>query len=267
MKRRLELGAATLLGAMGLLVASGAFAVSIPAGEVYTLPLAPGDTMTVDLGVPTPGFPQWNRLRPGNPSDPLADYTATVDCIEPGCPGSGAGTPSNASVYDLVFDVTWNGTIDQATPGSGEAAPQMLFAILDSRFERTPGGDTYATTNDLPSSGFVRSTPGFDRFFVDDGVTVVAVTPEIVRDAPLGGFVSDDYDYDWIGFYLDAVPGVTYSISVEWALGQMPDQSQGGQNVFFPNALFLATVPEPGTAAMMAVGILILAARGRRRRA
>jgi hypothetical protein len=261
MKRLCGLGAATLLGATVLLGSSGALAVSISAAQVYTLPLlAPQDPMTVDLGDPAPfaGTPEWIRLRPHGPTDPIVDFTATVGGS---FTGSGSGTPSDAWVYNLTFTITWNGNIN-GNLATDPYASQLLFAILDSRFEDTAGGNDFDSTNDLLYSGFVRGT-----FAVNGN----SVTPEIVRDATAGGgFVSDDYNYDWIGVYIPAVPGQSTTLTMQWALGQTPDQSNGGEDVFFPQALFVATVPEPGTAVLLGfalVGMLGVARRARHRRA
>jgi hypothetical protein len=261
MKRLCGLGAAMLLGATVLLPSSGASAIGINQAEVYTLPLLanpnPADPPTLDLGDPLPGNARWHSLNPLNPSDPIVDYTATVVGVGT---GSGAGTPSDAWVYNLTFTVTWNGNIGGAVP-TNTVLPQMVFAILDSRFEDTPGGNDYASTNDLFYSGFVRGT-----FAVNGN----SVTPQIVRDATVGGgFVEDSwYNYDFLGVNLPAVAGQSYLITMQWALGETPDMSGGGNRVFFPQALFVATVPEPGTAVLLGValvGMLGVARRARHR--
>jgi len=246
-----------LLGASVLLVSSGASAVSISAAEVYALPLlAPQDAPTLELGDPLPGNAVWHSLNPHNPSDPIVDYTATV--VGAG-PGSGSGTPGDAWIYNLTFTVTWNGNIGGSVP-TDQVLPQMVFAILDSRFEDTLGGNDYDSTNDLFYSGFVRGT-----FAVDGNL----VTPQIVRDDPAGDFVEDSwYDYDFIGVNLPAVAGQSYLVTMQWALGETPDMSGGGNKVFFPQALFVATVPEPGTAVLLGfalVGMLGVARRARQR--
>jgi hypothetical protein len=250
MKRCFGLGAATLLGAMVLLGASGAFAVAIPT-DVYTLPT--GDTPTVNLNQ------DWIRLRPFFSTDPVVDYTAEVEGTGPNC----TGTPANACLYDITFTVTWDGTILGQDPGETQVGEQMLFTIVDSRFERGATAlETFDSTYDLVQSGFVRGG-GF-------AVNGVSVMPEIVRDDPsftgYEGFVPDHYPDNWIGFYLDAEPGMTHEITMQWALGEtlVPP----GNMVYFPNALFLQVIPEPGTATLVGVALLILGvARGRHRAA
>jgi hypothetical protein len=260
MKRWFGLGAATLLGAMLLLGASGAFAVAIPT-DVYTLPT--GDTPTVNLNE------NWIRLQPFHSNDPIVDYTAEVVGVGP---ISGAGTPANAWIFNITFEVTWDGSIHGQTPGNGPTSSyklreeieyeRLLFTIVDSRFERgIPALETFDSTYDLVQSGFVRGG--------DFAVNGVSVMPEIVRDDPsftgYEGFVPDHYPDNWIGFYLDAEPGVTHTITMQWALGETP---VGGNMVYFPNALFLTTIPEPGTATLVGVALLILGvARGRHRTA
>ena len=49
---------------------------------------------------------------------------------------------------------------------------------------------------------------------------------------------------------------------MQWAVGE----KWGNKDIFFPNALFAATVPEPGTAALVGFALLVLgAARARHR--
>lgn len=250
-------GAAACLVALLMLGSSAADAVSIPSG-VYTLPVAAGDATTVDLGA-APGasdpglaaFPQWLRLRPDSPADTLSDFSATVA----GSFVSGGGTTSNPWLYDITFEVAWNGTIDELPP-SQPFADTMFFAIVDSRFGT---GMTFATTNDLPLSGFVRGS-----FAVDGN----AVTPEILQDdtgamsGSPSGFVSDVAGNRWIGFALPADQNV-HTITARWALGQNPGSAG---DVFFPNAMFLpVAVPEPGAAALL--GAALLLGLGRRLRA
>lgn len=119
--------------------------------------------------------------------------------------------------------------------------------------------ETFDSTYDLVQSGFVRG-----GVFTVNGSPV---TPQIVRDDPsFGGFVPDHYPDNWIGVYLDAEPGVTHEIIMHWALGESPVPP--GTKVYFPNALFLTTIPEPGTATLVGVALLILGvARGRHRAA
>jgi hypothetical protein len=257
---------AALLGALILLGGPSAFAISIP-DDVYTLSVDPTvDPMTVDLGAPPPGQP-WIRLRPNDPADTMADYTDSITGSALSTPGANPRA-DRAWTYDITFEVTWNGTIDESTPG-GQVAEKLLFVILDSRFETgDPPGDTFDTTYDLITSGFLRASAG-GVFTVNNGTTTTTVTPEIVRDDTIGGggegFVKDHYPDDWIGFYLDALPGVTQTITMQWALGERLVKPNG-KNVFFPNALFVQVVPEPSAAALMGVGMLILglARRGRR---
>lgn len=256
-----RIGRMALVVGIALLGATGASAVTIPGG-VYTLPVGAGDATTVDLGVaaPFPGTPQWVRLRPNTPPDPLQDYTAFVTGSF--VSGPTTGTPSNPQIFNITFSVTWNGTINEQTPTLGTAS-QMLFAIVDSRFGP---GMSFATTSDLPQSGFVRGT------FAVNGTSIAA--PEIILDdtGPMSGnpegFVRDFPDLGcpcnrWIGFYLPATPGVTHSITMQWALGQAVP---GAGDVFFPNALFLP-VPEPGSVALVIVALVGFAGirRGARR--
>ncbi|MDX1648708.1 MAG: PEP-CTERM sorting domain-containing protein, partial [Myxococcota bacterium] len=236
-----------------LLGAVGAQAVTIPSG-VYTLPVAAGDATTVDLGAapagPVAGFSNWIRLRPDSPTDTLSDFAATVSG---NFTGFGSGTTSDPWIYDITFQVAWNGTVDEAPPVVSHA-DRLLFTIVDSRFGP---GMSFATTSDLPNSGFVRG-----RFALDG----TSVTPEIVMDdtgAMSGnpsGFVSDVPGNRWLGFYLPA-DTATHTITARWALGQSPS---GSGDVFFPNAMFMA-VPEPGGLALVGLGLAV-ALRGRIRR-
>jgi hypothetical protein len=247
----------TACAALVLLGAAGAWAVSIPSG-VYTLPVAAGDATTVDLGAapagPVAGFSGWTRLRPDSPTDVLSDFSASV---VGSFTGNGAGTTANAWIYDITFQVTWNGTVDELPPTQAFAS-QLLFTIVDSRFGT---GMSFATTTDLPNSGFVRGS------FAVDGSPVA---PQVVADdtgAMSGnpsGFVSDVPGNRWLGFYLPADTG-THTITAQWALGQTP---AGPGDVFFPNAMFMA-VPEPASLALLLAGGLALARRVRpaRRRA
>jgi len=258
--RLLTLGWLMLVLAIGLPSAAGAVGITVPSG-VFTLPVDPGDATTVDLGAPAPfaGTPMWVRLRPNDPPDPLVDYTATVSGAF--VSGPSTPTPSNPQIFDITFSITWNGTIDEvpATQAVGQGysygriGEQMLFAIVDSRFG---SGMSFPTTSDLPQSGFVRNS------FQLDGM---AISPEVVLDddgATTGnfeGFVMDFPDPGcpcnrWLGFYLPATPGVTHTLTMQWALGQTPS---GSGNVFFPNALFLPVgVPEPGIVGLLAVAFL-----------
>ncbi|MBW2243490.1 MAG: hypothetical protein JRH01_16025 [Deltaproteobacteria bacterium] len=259
-QRNRRLGRIALVLGIALLGATGSSAVTIPGG-VYTLPVGAGDATTVDLGVaaPFPGTPQWVRLRPNDPPDPLQDYTAIVSGSF--VSGPTTGTPSNPQIFNITFSVAWNGTINEQAPTQAVAS-QMLFAIVDSRFGP---GMSFDTTSDLPQSGFVRGS------FAVNGTPVA--TPEIIRDdtGPMSGnypegFVSDFPDLGcpcnrWIGFYLPATPGVTQSITMQWALGQGAPSTG---NVFFPNALFLP-VPEPGSLTL-AVAVLLGFAGFRRAR-
>lgn len=256
-KRWLGLGAAMLLAATMLLGASSAFAVAI-ATDVYTFPIA--DAPTVNLNQ------NWIRLRPFEGIDPVVDYTAEVVGVGP---SMGSGTPTDAWVYNITFTVTWDGSVNGYDPGNGATSSyelydemeyqQMLFTIVDSRFENgIPAMETFDSTYKLNQSGFLRGA-----VFAVNGSPVM---PQIVRDDPnAGGFVPDHYADNWLGFYLDPVPGMTHTITMQWALGETP---VGGNMVYFPNALFLTAVPEPGTATLVGVALLILGvARGRQRAA
>jgi hypothetical protein len=268
MMRPVGYKAAALLGALMLLFAPGAFAISISDDQVYKLPVnvQPGDPTPVDLGAAPPGQP-WIRLRPNDPADTVEDFTSFVAGSANSTPGKNPKA-DRAWTYDITFEVTWDGTIDQGAP-PGPIADKLLFAILDSRFETgVPPGDTEDTTYKVMESGFLRGSAG-GIFTVNNGTTTTTVTPELVRDDTVGGagegFVKDHYPDLWLGFYIDALPGVTQTITMQWALGERLVKPNG-KDVFFPNALFAQVVPEPGAAALMGVGMLILGLTRRGRR-
>jgi hypothetical protein len=277
MKRRIErigVGAVALLGAMVLLGASGALAVTIP-NDVYTLPVDPPPVNpTVDLqdDSPFPGLPRWVRLRPEDPFDTVEDYTDLV--LGQAVSMSGPPTPGDPWIFNIQFRITWNGTINDQIP-IDPVSSQMLFAIVDSRYVDPDLGPVFSfeTTRDLPLSGFVRESDPAGFFYVN-GVPVV---PEIILDdtgrwsGDPEGWVRDTDPFApsadpinrWLGFYLPATPGATNIITMRWAVGE----DWGGTDIFYPNRLFMATVPEPGTGALLGVALLGLGAIRMRRRA
>ncbi len=238
MSRRLV----ALVGAIGLLAAGAAGAVTIP-DDVYVLPVDAADATTVDLGLaaPFPGTPTWVRARPTDPTDTVQDYTSSVTGSK--VSGPAVGTPGNPEIFDITFTVTWNGGLDGSTVAD-PVAEDMLFAIVDSRYG---DGMTLASTTDLPQSGFVRGS------FAVNGTPLA--DPEIVQDAPFGGFLNDGFGNRFVGFFLPATPNATQTITMQWAMGQA---FPGPEDVFFPNALFLA-VPEPAALTLLGVGALGIA--------
>lgn len=270
MKRRLGLGAAALLAATALLFAPSAFALEINPTTVYLLPSSDTPTFNVDQS--------WTRLHPFETGDPVTPYDYSdglgMEYVE------GSGTMTDAWVWNLTFEVAWNGTVNGLPLGGvptstysayGEGpeqqyASQLLFLIVDYRFEHyDPPRETYYDTFKLEDSGFVRA----GGFAVDGS----PVTPLIVSDDwGLTGIPDYDYPENWIGFLIDIDPEnptATHLITLQYALGENPlPQTLGdGENLWFPNAVFLQTVPEPGTATLMGVALLILGAARARHRA
>jgi len=249
--------AAIVLLTAGLVAPVGASALSISDAEVITLAVNTAvDPVTVDLDDP-PAQGAWKRIRPDDPNDTVEDFVATAQGVF--AKGPMIPSESNATIFDLTFQITWNGTVD------GAASPEpigeeLLFAIVDSRFGP---GTSFATTTNLELSGFVRGS------FALNGSPI---TPEILADATsptAEGFVANCSSTDqiggcdtWLGFALPAVAG-QHTLTMQFALGELPS---GSGDVFFPNATFLA-VPEPGAGAFLALGLAGAALRRCRRRA
>lgn len=255
MKRQLGLGAATLLAATALLVASSAFALGINPATVYLLPSVDTPTMDISQG--------WHRLHPYYTGDPVTPYDYSdglgMQYVE------GSGTMADAWVWNLTFEVTWNNTFN-GYPLGNEYGNQLLFVIVDYRFEHyDPPRETFDDTFKLEDSGFVRA----GGFAVDGS----PVTPLIVSDDwDLTDLEAVGYPERWIGFLIDIDPEnptATHYITMQYALGENPlPQTLGdGENLWFPNAVFLSKVPEPGTATLVGVALLILGAARARHRA
>ena len=255
MKRHLGLGAATLLAATALLVASSAFALGIAPATVYLLPSV--DTPTLNIA------PTWTRLHPFETGDPVTPYDysddASMEYVE------GTGALDDAWVWNLTFEVTWHNT-SAGQPLDKVIGEQLLFVIVDYRFEHyDPPQETFGTTFKLEDSGFVRG----GGFAVDGS----PVTPLIVSDTwDITGISNADYPENWIGFLIDIDPGnptATHLVTMQYALGEdpLPQRLGDGENLWFPNALFLQTIPEPGTATLVGVALLILGVARARHRA
>jgi len=246
------------LGALVLLLAgllpTSALAVSIPA-DVITLPA--GDAATLDLSA-TPAQGEWKRLS--------RDLYFTVETTGAFDRGPATPTTDDPWIFDLSFEITFSGEVGVEAPPS-ETVEELLFTIQDMRLGMPTGANPFAGTTDLATSGFVRNS------FAVDGTPV---TPEIVLDddgtitGMAEGFVGNcepaqDGCNRWVGFSLPGEAG-THTVTMEWALGAPP--AVDSPMFIFPNATFArVSVPEPGIAVLLGLGLAGRALRRRRRRA
>lgn len=242
---------------LGLLVTcllpSAASAVSIPT-DVVSLPA--GDPVTLDLSS-SPAEGAWSRLARD------VDFSVAMT----GAFDRGPVTPTTTDpwIFDLRFEITFGG-LAGAAAASGPSVEEVLFTIQDMRLGSPTGSDPFASTSDLPTSGFVRGS------FALDGA---GIAPAIVRDddgtitGQPEGFVGDCETAQagcnrWVGFPLPGAPG-THVLTLEWALGERPPGDQ--LDFIFPNATLarITSVPEPGIAVLLTFGLAVAGLRQRRR--